>query len=51
MAMNKIDGKDNVEEKEKTDKIFAKKGLGRPPPRGKLWTIEISNLAVMEGIS
>ena len=31
MAMNKIDGKENVEEKENTNKIFAKKGLGRPP--------------------
>ena len=30
MAMNKIDGKDNADEKEKMDKIFEKKGLGRP---------------------
>ena len=30
MAMNKIDGKDNAEEKEKMDKIFEKRGLGRP---------------------
>ena len=30
MAMNKIDGKENAAEKEKIDKIFEKKGLGRP---------------------
>ena len=30
MVMNKIDGNDNADEKEKMDKIFEKKGLGRP---------------------
>ena len=30
MAIEKLDGKGDVEEKEKTEKIFDKKGLGRP---------------------
>ena len=30
MAMNKILGNDNADEKEKMDKIFEKRGLGRP---------------------
>ena len=30
MAMNKVLGSDNADEKEKMDKIFEKRGLGRP---------------------
>ena len=30
MAMNKVEGKDNADEKEKPDKIFQAKSIGRP---------------------